>query len=272
MHIPTSTARAAFQTSCSVSFWPMAGLGHLLPQEHVRAALLAIYRHNFRQPLGSHVTLQRTYALPEESGLVLCTWPRGGQPVQPFVYCDEVWTGVEYHVAAHLIYEGYVAEGLEVVRAARARYDGIRRNPWDEVECGHHYARSMASWALLPALSGFSCDVNQRILRFAPLDGGQPFRLPFFCAKAWGLVIQDARGDGPSEPRLTVLGGHLEGFTVDVGGRAWRVHDGRLHVLQDNEGGAAHVFPGNVGTEDTLAEVIDLLDATGDTASQGAIT
>ena len=75
-----------------------------------------------------------------EPGLLLCTWPHGGRPEIPFVYSDEVWTGIEYQVAAHLIYEGFVEEGLRIVSGVRSRYNGVSRSPWNEVECGHHYA------------------------------------------------------------------------------------------------------------------------------------
>ena len=76
------------------------------------------------------------------AGLLLATWPRGGRPALPFVYSDEVWPGIEYQVASHLIYEGMVDEGLAIVRGLRARHSGERRNPWNEFECGNHYARS----------------------------------------------------------------------------------------------------------------------------------
>ncbi len=115
----------------------ISGLGHLVAPEHVRAALDSVWRHNFRQPMGSYVNLQRTYVMPDESGLLLCSWPPRGQPRLPFVYSDEVWSGTEYQVASHLIYEGAVQAGIELVKAVRDRYDGRRRNPWDEVECGH---------------------------------------------------------------------------------------------------------------------------------------
>jgi len=131
----------------------VVGLGHVLAPEHVGTALQSIYRHNFRHDFYDHPNAQRLYALGDEKGLVLCSWPRGERPALPFVYADEVWTGIEYQVAAHLVYEGHVAEGLAVVRGVRDRYDGRRRNPWNEVECGSHYARALASWSVLLALS-----------------------------------------------------------------------------------------------------------------------
>ncbi|HYN87139.1 MAG TPA: GH116 family glycosyl hydrolase, partial [Ardenticatenaceae bacterium] len=151
---------------------------------------------------------QRSYVLNDESGLLLCSWPHGGRPRFPFVYSDEVWTGIEYQVAAHLIYEGWLDEGLEIVEAVRARHDGIRRNPWNEVECGHHYARSMSSWALLLAISGFHCDVARGRLAFAPVLGGA-FRCFFSTGTAWGTFEQRPDGDG-LETRLSVEHGRLE--------------------------------------------------------------
>ena len=80
---------------------------------------------------------------------MLCTWPKGGELTLPFVYSNEVWTGIEYQVASHLMMTGHVAKGLEIVRAVRDRYDGRVRNPFNEYECGHWYARAMSSYGLL---------------------------------------------------------------------------------------------------------------------------
>lgn len=207
----------------------LAQLGHLLPAERVGSTLDAIYRYNLHAPLGNHVNLQRTYAFPDEDGLILCSWPNGGQPRLPFVYSDEVWTGVEYHVAAHLIYEGRVREGLRLVEAVRVRHDGYRRNPWNEVECGHHYARSLASWALIPALTGFRCDVERKVLSFNPALDGQDGRVQtlFTCGAGWGRYAQIRYG-ATIEAELTVLGGNLDGFTVRAGDQSWHIIAGRL--------------------------------------------
>ncbi len=151
------------------------GLGDLLPREHLHQAIKSIFDHNFRQNFGRHVNCQRTFVLNDEAGLLACSWPNGGQPQFPFPYSDEVWPGMEYHVAAHLIYEGWLDEGLQVVKAAQDRHDGVRRNPWNEVECGHHYSRSMSSWALLLALSGFHCDVERGEFAFHPARQNDSF-------------------------------------------------------------------------------------------------
>src|SRR5512140_211758 len=112
----------------------LAGLGDVLDPAVIGPALDAIYRYNFRDPIGDHVNLQRAYASADEAGLVLCTWPDGGRPKYPFVYSDEVWTGIEYQVATHLAYEGRTEEARSIVAAIRDRHDGRRRNPYNEVE------------------------------------------------------------------------------------------------------------------------------------------
>lgn len=187
----------------------LVGLGHVLPVDHVRSTVRAVYRHNFRDNLEQHESVQRTYALGDEAGLLLCSWPRGGRPRVPFVYCDEVWTGIEYQVATHLVYEGYADEGLRLVRAVRDRHDGVRRNPWNEAECGNHYARSMASWGVLLALTGARWDGPRHHLRLAPHDRllGADGRGRFLVTtgQAWGRVEMDPRG-----ATLTVLGGALD--------------------------------------------------------------
>jgi len=139
-----------------------------------------------------------------------------------------VWSGVEYQVAAHLIYDGLVAHGLEIATAVRRRHDGYRRNPWDEVECGHHYARAMASWAVLLALAGFQCDVERRVLRFEPAMNQRSFRTVFTCGAGWGIYRQMEDAAGRVHPALEVLGGHLEGFVLEVGDRRWTIVGGGL--------------------------------------------
>lgn len=164
------------------------GLGHILDSEKVRTALAAVYRNNFRTSLRDVDSVERVFAFQDEAGLLLCTWPGGGRPALPFVYCDEVWTGIEYQVAAHLIYEGMVQEGLDIVSAVRARYDGIRRNPWDEIECGHHYARALASWSLIQALSGARYSAVEQSLTLDPRLP-QPFRSVVALGTGWGEII-----------------------------------------------------------------------------------
>lgn len=169
------------------------GVDTLLSKDNVRSHLRAIFEHNFKQDLFDHACLQRPgYAMGHEAGLLLCTWPRGGKPTLPFVYSDEVWTGIEYHVASHMICLGLVSEGLAVVEAARSRYDGRVRNPYCEYECGNYYARALSSYALLGALSGFRYSAVEKALWLDPKLPERPFRTFFCTASGYGTVTLDA--------------------------------------------------------------------------------
>ena len=202
------------------------GLGPLLPPAHLDSALAAIVAHNHRADLSAHESTQRAYALNEEGGLLLASWPRGGRPAIPFVYSDEVWTGVEHQVAATLLYAGRVDDALRVERTLRSRYDGTHRNPWNEIECGNHYARSLASWALLLGASGAQWDAPARTLSFAPaagaFDEGAPVRFLFTTGSAWGRAEID---EGALTLRLD--GGALDLAELRLHG-ALLAHDVRL--------------------------------------------
>lgn len=162
-------------------------------KENIRRNLKAIFDYNFRSSLWRHANTQRPgYAVGDEPGLLVCTWPKGGKPTLPFVYSDEVWTGIEYQTASHMIAEGLVAEGLTIVQSLRSRFDGQKRNPWNEYECGSYYARAMASYALLYALSGFRYSAPDRTLYLEPRLDVRPFRSFFSTASGWGTItIQD---------------------------------------------------------------------------------
>jgi uncharacterized protein (DUF608 family) len=195
------------------------GIGYLLPQERVRSAIRSVFKYNFRSSFRNHVNCQRVYAANDEAGLLLCSWPDGGRPRLPFVYSDEVWTGIEYQVATHLIYEGMVEEGLTVVKAVRDRYDGIARNPWNEVECGHHYARSLASWGLLIALGGFKFDMVQGEISFEPVMNRDEFSTFWSTGRAWGTYSQRKTATGDYEIGVKVLYGDANGLKVKACGK-----------------------------------------------------
>ena len=171
----------------------MYGVETPVATEHVHSTLQAIFKHNFKTDLSQHANAQRPgYAMGHEPGLLLCSWPRGGKPTLPFVYSDEVWTGIEYQVASHLILEGFVTEGLTIVKALRSRYDGKVRNPWNEYECGNYYARAMASYALLAALAGFRYSAVNRTLWVGPQLKARPFKSFFCTAYGFGTIVLDS--------------------------------------------------------------------------------
>jgi hypothetical protein len=158
----------------------------------------------------NHINVQRTYALNDEGGLICCTWPKSQKPKIPFVYSDEVWTGIEYQVAVHLIYEGFFNEALDIVNTLRNRYDGIKRNPWNEVECGNHYVRSMASWGLLIAASGYQFDLVNGNISFEPKINEDDFSCFFSTACCWGKYTQSRNKQTDKiERHIEVLYGSL---------------------------------------------------------------
>ncbi len=137
----------------------MSFIDNFLDEEKVRSHLVSIHKYNFKTDLSDHVNPQRPgYANGKEGGLLLCSWPKGDEPSLPFVYSNEVWTGIEYQVASHLMIAGEVEKGLDIVQAARKRYDGRVRNPFNEYECGHWYARAMSSYGMLQGLTGIKYD------------------------------------------------------------------------------------------------------------------
>jgi uncharacterized protein (DUF608 family) len=166
----------------------VCGVGQVLAAPKVASHLQAVHKYNLKPDLSGFANPQRpTYACGAEGGLVLCTWPKGGELSLPFVYSNEVWTGIEYQVASHLMRMGLVHEGLEVVRICRDRYDGRVRNPFNEYECGHWYARAMSSYALLFGLSGARYDAVEKVLYLEPRIPDD-FRCFFATAAGYGTV------------------------------------------------------------------------------------
>jgi uncharacterized protein (DUF608 family) len=166
----------------------VCGVGQVLDENKVVSHLRSVHRYNLKKDLSDYANPQRpSYACGNEGGLLLCTWPRGGELSLPFVYSNEVWTGIEYQVASHLMRLGLVKEGLDIVRACRDRYDGRVRNPFNEYECGHWYARAMSSYAMLQGLTGARYDAVEKVLYVEPSIKGD-FRSFFSTATSYGTV------------------------------------------------------------------------------------
>ena len=187
------------------------GIGPVVDEKKIAMHLASVFKYNFSESLSDHANPQRPgFAFPQEGGLLLCSWPKGGKPSLPFVYSDEVWTGIEYQVASHLIMTGQVAEGLEIVRALRRRYDGQWRNPFDEYECGHWYARAMASYGLLQACSGARYDAVEKTLFLRPAIKGD-FRAFLCTATGFGTV-----GVRRGKPFIEVVSGAIPVLRVQL--------------------------------------------------------
>lgn len=166
----------------------VCGLGEIFEKDKVHRALTTIYEHNFIRDMRNHANPCRVYCLNDERGTVICAWPDSGKkPVVPVPYAEETMHGFEYQAAVHMIQEGMVEQGAELIKAVRDRYDGHRRNPWNEIECGSNYARSMAAYSALQAYSGFVFDMPRRRIGFRPIVSGE-FRCFWSLDGAWGIV------------------------------------------------------------------------------------
>ena len=211
-------------------------LGRVLPRDKTVTALKSLWRYNFTPDVGPYreqYKQGRWYAMPGEAGLLMCTFPKGGEkeargsdPAHGYAgYFNECMNGFEYQVAWHMIDEGMVQEGLAVTRAIHDRYHASRRNPYNEIECGDHYARSMASHGVFISLCGFECHGPQKHLGFAPKITPENFKAPFIAAEGWGsytqridnakLTAEIAVRHGKL-PLTTLALEHDEGDTVNV--------------------------------------------------------
>ena len=182
------------------------GLGRILPRDKTISALRALWKYNFAPDVGPFRAVHkpgRWYAMPGEAGLIMCSWPRGGYEhskgkVNPTFsgYLNECMNGFEYQAAGHMIWEGLLIQGLAVTRALHDRYHPSKRNPWNEIECGDHYARSMASYGVYLALCGYEHHGPAGHLGFAPRITPEDFRAAFTTAQGWGTFEQKRDANG----------------------------------------------------------------------------
>lgn len=182
------------------------GLGDLYDPAQVKSASAAIYKYNYIPEMGRVYNPCRIYCLNDEGGLVICAWPEGSQkPLIPAPYSQETMNGFEYSAAIHMIMVGLVDEGMTCIEAVRKRYDGERRNPWNEFECGSNYARSMASYALLNAFAGFQFDMVNKSIGFNPVRTNNGyFRCFWSLDSGWGEFVLT-----PTGCEVRVLAGEL---------------------------------------------------------------
>ena len=198
----------------------VCGLGEILDTEKIRRHLMAVYRHNLRHDLSEHFNPQRpSFAVGHEGGLLLCTWPHDDALTFPFPYSNEVWTGIEYQVASHCMHMGLVEEGRDIVRTARDRYNSGIRNPFNEYECGHWYARAMSSYGMLQTFAGVRYDAVDRTLTVAPPVDGD---VRVFLSTATGYGTAGIRN---GEPFLDVLSGAIPVDRISKGRPAHEAGD-----------------------------------------------
>ena len=192
----------------------LCGLGYLGNKEHIQTTLRSILKYNYLDSFRKHFNNMRSYVLDDESGLLMASWPKGRLEV-PFPYFAESMTGFEYTAAVGMIYEGMEAEGLKCIAAVRNRFNGSKRNPFSEPECGHHYARSMASWAAIPAFNRFQYSGVEHTMSVA----NRPGKWFWSNGYAWGTIEVT-----PSGTTINVLKGELMLKTFSVGSKKYKVN------------------------------------------------
>ena len=172
-------------------------------------ALNSVWKYNWAPDVGPQNEAhppERWFALPGEPGLFTCTWPKSPYLKEGVRYREEVWTGIEYQVAGHMVWENMVPEALAICRGVEDRYAPAKHNPFNEIECGDHYARAMASWGVYTALAGFEYHGPKGHIGFAPRITPENFRAAFTAAEGWGSFAQTRKEDVQQETDRTALG------------------------------------------------------------------
>ncbi len=178
------------------------GLGYIYPQKNVKQALWSVWKYDWAPDIGPYNKVhppERWFALPGETGLFTCTWPKSEYLKEGVRYREEVWTGIEYQVAGHMVWENMVTEALAICRGVEDRYKPAKHNPFNEIECGDHYARAFASWGVYTALSGFEYHGPKGHIGFAPRVTPENFRAAFTAAEGWGSFAQTRQADVQQE-------------------------------------------------------------------------
>ncbi len=187
----------------------LAGLGPLVDETHLRATLASIYKYNYRKSMHDEPSVERAYAVNDESALAMCDYSKGERPEIPFPYYSENFTGSEYAAAILMMKYGMVNEGVECIANIRARYDGEKANPYNEAEYGRHYARAMASWGAIPMFSGFLYNARTRELEIMPLVYSPTFTCFWSTPTGWGN-FQFTSEKGHPVLHLTPIRGFIE--------------------------------------------------------------
>ena len=192
-------------------------LGDVVSPEHVRRTLESVYTYNYKRSLADHNSVERTFALNDEAALVICDYGKAARPHIPFPYFAEVMTGFEYSAATLMLYYGMVSEGVECIHNIRARYNGEKRSPWDEAECGHHYARAMASWSGVLGISGFDFDGSRAAVVAVPRIAHESFQCFWSTGTGWGTFSYSPSARG-RRFTLAVLAGTLACASCEISG------------------------------------------------------
>jgi non-lysosomal glucosylceramidase len=187
------------------------GLGYIYPPQHVKKALQSVWKYNWAADVGPYNAAhkpERWFARPGEPGLLTCTWPKSQYLAEGVRYREEVWTGIEYQVAGHMVAEGMLTEALAICHGIQQRYEPAKHNPFNEIECGDHYARALASWGVYTALCGYEHHGPKGHIGFAPRITPENFQAAFTAAGGWGSFSQKRQADAQAE-QIEVRWGRL---------------------------------------------------------------
>jgi hypothetical protein len=189
----------------------------VIPEKETVLALNSIWKYNYApdeyvyQEQHKYIKGARIYGTASEAGTIMCTWPKvwdekavpgmdkraDDSPtwLGPGGYFDECMNGFEYQLASHMINEGLITEGLAVAKSVHERYGAKKRNPYNEIECGDHCSRSMASYGIYNALCGFDYHRPKGILGFDPKIDPENFKSAFISAEGWGSFSQTLKNE-----------------------------------------------------------------------------
>lgn len=186
-------------------------LGYIVDPAKVKTALNSIMKYNFVTNYGDYlktakIPIRRWYADDDEAGLIMCTFPRGGEDIAPgkdksehekliVGYFSEIWTGQEHAVSALLMNEKLVDQAMLLESTICDRYAPHKRNPYNEIEYGNHYTRAMSGYAPFIAASGYHYDGPNGIMKFSPNVNPNDFKSAFISAKGWGSFLQELSED-----------------------------------------------------------------------------
>ena len=192
-------------------------LGRLFDKDKQLSALKSLWKYNFVPDVGvfrDQFKKGRWYAMAGDAGLLMCTWPKGGQNPNfkdhwQYGYFNECMSGFEWQVASHMIYEGMLKEGLAIARAIHDRYDAALRNPYNEIECSDHYSRAMASYGAFISICGFEYHGPKGHIAFSPRLTPENFKAPFITAEGWGTFSQSQK-DNKLTAKLEIKWGQLK--------------------------------------------------------------
>jgi len=183
----------------------ICGLGYLGNKEQITKSLQSIMKYNYRSSAYEHFNNMRSYFLGDEAALLMASYPYD-RPESPFSYFSEVMTGFEYTAAIGMLFEGLTEDGLKCIKNIRDRYDGKKRSPFNEAECGNHYSRAMASWASIIALTGFEYSAVEKSMLFDQLKG----KYFWSTGYSYGTAEFSSGLFGKEKVGLKVLGGEID--------------------------------------------------------------